>query len=251
MARKRPSKKPWIKFWTSDWTAETRKLSRAARSDWLDMCILMWEGDRRGYLSRDGKPLTHAALAKHCGCSIDDISRTFSELFCTGIASEKDGIVYSRRMVREDKISRLRSKSGRKGGISSLGKFAQAKSKQTLKQSVASSVCLLGIDSSQSLRGAPDGFQAFIAEYPATGDIADALAAWTDLAPDADLQAEISAAITRQQQSRRWIEGYIPNAAKWLRERRWLEKLPVATVKPAHKSRMDEISERFLAGETP
>lgn len=246
MPRKRPKKKPWMKFWTSDWTAETRKLSRAARSDWLDMCILMWDGDHRGYLSRDGKPLSHAALAQHCGCSVDDISRTFSELFCTGIASEKDGIVYSRRMVREEKISRIRSKSGKKG----ISKKRENLLKQNSSKSVASSVYPLGIKSSLIVGSGeqlPDGFAEFVNQYPSIGDFDAALAAWIALSPDAELQAEISAAITHNVQSRRWQEGYIPNAANWLRGRQWLTKLPPAKATD-RKSRMDEISESFIAG---
>lgn len=114
MARKRPAKKPWMKFWTAAWTADTRVLSRTARADWLDMCILMWDGDRRGYLSRDGKPISHAELARHCGCSVDDISRTFLELFSAGIASEKSGIVCCRGMVKYERRCKINKKNSNK-----------------------------------------------------------------------------------------------------------------------------------------
>lgn len=81
---------------------------------------------------------------------------------------------------------------------------------------------------------ARDGFLEFWQFYPKKSDQRDARAAWDELAPDAETQRQILEALRRAKASPQWREEngrYIPKAAKWLRERRWdnLVPLPVTS----------------------
>ena len=101
-------RKPWMKWYPRDWRAETglQLVSRAARSVWLDMLGLMHESTLIGYLLLNGKKPTPEQLARVLGDDIRDLSRWLDELASAGIYSEnEDGIIYSRRMVRDHEMA--------------------------------------------------------------------------------------------------------------------------------------------------
>ena len=77
-------------------------------------------------------------------------------------------------------------------------------------------------------------FAEFWHLYPKKSGQRDARAAWEELAPGKNTQSQILEALRRAKDSPQWREEngrYIPKAAKWLRERRWdnLVPLPVAS----------------------
>ena len=77
-------------------------------------------------------------------------------------------------------------------------------------------------------------FGEFWRLYPKKSGQRDARAAWEELAPGKNTQSQILEALRRAKASPQWREEngrYIPKAAKWLRERRWdnLVPLPVAS----------------------
>ena len=77
-------------------------------------------------------------------------------------------------------------------------------------------------------------FGEFWRLYPKKSGQRDARAAWEELAPGKNTQSQILEALCRAKASPQWREEngrYIPKAAKWLRERRWdnLVPLPVAS----------------------
>jgi biotin operon repressor len=101
------SKLPAFQFYPGDWMKDPalRSTSVAARGLWTDMLCLMFESVRRGYLQHaTGKPWTPDQLARVTGCSADEVSRLLQELEDSGVfSSTEHGVVYSRRMVREEK----------------------------------------------------------------------------------------------------------------------------------------------------
>lgn len=111
---------PFIKFFPNDWMAEPtiRVCSVAARGLWMDMLSLMHLSPRRGYLlAATGSPISPEQLARLTGCSADEVTRLLAELSSSGAYScTDDGIVYSRRMVREEGKREKCSDAGRKGG---------------------------------------------------------------------------------------------------------------------------------------
>jgi uncharacterized protein YdaU (DUF1376 family) len=113
-----PSKKlPYLTFFTSDYVRDTRILSLEARAIWMDMLCLMHDGDKRGYLSRADVALTSDQVARFCGVSPAVAQKAIDEIIGAGIASRDDkGVIYSRRIVRDEKKRKTSAAFGRKGG---------------------------------------------------------------------------------------------------------------------------------------
>jgi hypothetical protein len=64
-------------------------------------------------------------------------------------------------------------------------------------------------------------FDRWYSVYPKRVSVAQAVKAWSKLKPDDELVGKMIAAVKRQEQTRQWIEGFIPNPATWLNGRRW------------------------------
>lgn len=93
-------------FYPGDWMKdpELRSVSLAARGLWMDMLCLMFEGGRRGYLVLgNGKPVTNEKLARMTGTFEAKVIQYLEELEESGVLSrDKDGIIYSRRLIRDE-----------------------------------------------------------------------------------------------------------------------------------------------------
>ena len=74
----------------------------------------------------------------------------------------------------------------------------------------------------------PERFEQFWAVYPGvSGSRLKAVAEWDALAPDEELINEMARALGRQMRTQQWRDGIgIPHAFRWLRDRRWTDKLP-------------------------
>lgn len=113
------AKLPYFPFYTGDWMKDPnlRSVSFSARGLWTDMLCLMHEGDRRGYLTLNGSPLSLQSLARMTGGSTEEVSQILTELINSGVCSCNDhGLIYSRRMVRDEKVRQARAEGGKKGG---------------------------------------------------------------------------------------------------------------------------------------
>ena len=112
--------RPAFLFYPADWLGDpaVRAVSLAARGLWTDMLCLMHQLPRRGYLQLEsGTPVTAEQLARMTGCSTDEVSRLLQELETAGVFScTEPGVIYSRRMVREERKRQLCAEAGRKGG---------------------------------------------------------------------------------------------------------------------------------------
>lgn len=117
-------KLPAFMFYTGDWMKDPalRSCSLAARGLWIDLLCLMHESDRRGYLQHaTGKPVTQEQAARMTGCSTELVSSLLQELEDSGVFSRtKNGTVYSRRMVADEKKRAACSEAGKKGGNPTL-----------------------------------------------------------------------------------------------------------------------------------
>lgn len=121
MAKQR--KLPAMQFYTGDWMKDTnlRGVPLAAKGLWIEMLCLMHESDRRGYLQSNGKPVPQDQLARMTGCSSDEVSQCLEVLEISGVFSRtKNGIIYSRRMVRDEEVRQKSIINGRLGGNPSL-----------------------------------------------------------------------------------------------------------------------------------
>lgn len=114
-------KDPYSQWYWADWKAcpEVRACSLTARGLWLEMLALMSEADPYGHLLINGRPVTDKQLANQAGggVSVKEVGDLLEELESAGVFSRTDdGVIYSRRMVR-DKAKRDEDRAnGKRGG---------------------------------------------------------------------------------------------------------------------------------------
>ncbi len=96
-------KLPAIQFYPGDWLRDAvAGCSLAAQGLWLRLMFVGHDAEDYGYLSANGQPIPPDGLARRCGCSLDEFHRLIAELEAAGVPSRtSDGILYSRRMVRD------------------------------------------------------------------------------------------------------------------------------------------------------
>lgn len=145
-------KMPAFQFYPGDWLKDPalRAASSGARGLWIDMLCLMWEAQPRGYLQNpSGEPLTDQQIARMTGnCSLEEVRGWLAELEALGVFSRTtQGVIYCRRLVRDEYVRRVRSAAGKTGAQVRLLKQnsskrpanGQANAQQTPKQNRGSS----------------------------------------------------------------------------------------------------------------
>lgn len=135
MARIRPA----YQYYPSDEQNETtlKTASLAARGLWHEMLNFMHFAIPRGWLvTAAGKTIGPEQLARLVGESPAIVKKLLGELEDNGVFSRTDsGIIYSRRMVRDEHIMNVRAASGAKGGNPKLVKQNEKKGSSLLNQS--------------------------------------------------------------------------------------------------------------------
>jgi hypothetical protein len=113
-------KLPFMKFFPRDWMGDEalRLCSLPARGLWIDLLCLMHSSPRRGYLqTANGLPLPLEQIARMTGCSTDEVTRLLQELKDSGTCDcTEHGMIFSRRIVREESKRAKCSDAGKKGG---------------------------------------------------------------------------------------------------------------------------------------
>ena len=119
---------------------------------------------------------------------------------------------------RSNALSDSASSRGRKGGKpkanESYGKLTKAEEEEEEVEQ----------ENNNNARARADrdpGFADFWKAYPKKQGIGAAEKAWKKIKPSEQLLGAMLFAISKQKRSRQWREGYIPNPATWLNQRRW------------------------------
>lgn len=118
-------KQRWAKWFWGDWDKEPKlKLcSFAAQGVWMRMLCVAADHDPVGYVAIDGKPIPIPTLAKLIGGTVEEVEKCVNELEENGVFSrDKNDIIYSRRMVFDNKKATLARINGKLGGNPSLVK---------------------------------------------------------------------------------------------------------------------------------
>lgn len=223
---------PWMKFYPSDWRADPalRMCSLAARGLWIEMIGLMHASDRYGHLLVNGSPPNSTQLSVLAGAPSPQVPELLGELEAAGVFSRtKEGVIYSRRMTRDDKKRQTARKNGKMGGNPSLGKQRenpasdnpQDKDRDKTQKPEARS---------QSPPIAPQGaFAEFWAAYPKKVEKAGAerqfkAALKRGIPPD-----RIIAGAKRYAGSDTVQRGFVKNPTTWLNAGCWDdEELPIS-----------------------
>jgi hypothetical protein len=113
---------PWAKWDFEDWLRDTIGLSLEAAGLWSRILVLMNRSPRRGYLlTQGGKPYTLEQLASSTGCSTDKVSHLLRELEDAVVYSTTpQGVMFNRRMVRDEHKRQIGAEAGRRGGNPTL-----------------------------------------------------------------------------------------------------------------------------------
>lgn len=134
------SKLPYMQFYPGDWLSDPalRACSMAAKGLWIDLLCLMWESPERGVLrTKSGSKTDPKRVAKMLGLKPFSCQKLITELEENGVLSRtENGDIFSRRMVREEHLRRIRQEAGRKGGNPNLvNQNANQNPTKTLKYS--------------------------------------------------------------------------------------------------------------------
>jgi hypothetical protein len=113
---------PWLKFFPGDWQRDTalRSCPVAARGLWIEMLMVMHQAEPYGHLVVNGKPIQPAVLARMVGASAKEVRHWLSKLEAAGVFDREGNVIVSRRMVRDERIRRLRAEGGKLGGNPAL-----------------------------------------------------------------------------------------------------------------------------------
>ncbi|AGF74120.1 hypothetical protein BAnh1_02330 [Bartonella australis AUST/NH1] len=120
----------WIKFYPADWRSDPglRTCGLTARGLWIEMLSIMHEATPRGSMVINGVAVKSEKLAMLSGATVDEVNLALSELENAGVLSrKKNGVIYSKKMEKEENLSRKRRESGEKGGRASLCKIREKK----------------------------------------------------------------------------------------------------------------------------
>lgn len=104
----------WFPFYPSDWRGDPRlrACSAAEKGLWIDLLCIMSEAVPFGHLLVASHPPTDDELARQVGMAIRELRACLGGLERRQVFSRTvDGIIYSRRMVRDEAV-RLRRAAG-------------------------------------------------------------------------------------------------------------------------------------------
>jgi hypothetical protein len=116
-------KLPWVKFSYDDYTNDVplSRCSMGAQGLWMRMLGMMHHGEPYGHLQTMGGPIGLSELASRVGMGgklgVKMVTKWVRELDKFGVSSRtKNGVIYSRRMVRDESIRLINRQNGIMGG---------------------------------------------------------------------------------------------------------------------------------------
>lgn len=113
-------KLPSLQFYPGDWHKDlgVQSLSLEEKGAWFEMLLMMHDSDERGYLVVNGVPLSHEAIARRLGLDNQKFNQILTTMVKYGVPGvrESDGAIFSRRMVRDEELRKIRQKAGKLGG---------------------------------------------------------------------------------------------------------------------------------------
>jgi hypothetical protein len=142
-------KLPSIQLYPGDWLRdEVAGCSLAAQGLWLRMMFIAHDSERYGYLSLNGGAMPDDFIARRCALpSVTDYVTLLAELDRASVPSRTpEGIIYSRRMVRDAKarasnsLRQKRFRNKRSNGVSNASVTAMS---HRSSSSSSSSISLL------------------------------------------------------------------------------------------------------------
>jgi len=116
-------KRPAFQFYPADWRKdlELGACSYVARGIWFEMLCVMHEAQPYGFMVRDGRAIPDQAAANLVRCPLKVYRDAVRELEENGVCSRTaEGLIYSRRMVKDERLRNVRAEAGKRGGNPNL-----------------------------------------------------------------------------------------------------------------------------------
>lgn len=116
-------KRPAFQFYPADWRKdlELGACSYVARGIWFEMLCVMHEAQPYGFMVRDGRAIPDQAAANLVRAPLRVYIGAVDELEANGVLSRSaEGLIFSRRMVRDEHLRNVRSSAGKLGGNPNL-----------------------------------------------------------------------------------------------------------------------------------
>lgn len=101
------SKLPSMQFYPADWRKDpcVQVCSFKTRGIWFEMLCVMFECTPRGYFTVNGRDFSDEEAARLIGCSVEEYKESIVELTKNNVLSRDcHGIIYNRRMVKDQKV---------------------------------------------------------------------------------------------------------------------------------------------------
>lgn len=203
------TRRPAFQFYPSDWRNDPglRLCSAGARGLWIDMMCLMHEGQPYGHLTVFGRPIDDASLARLVGESPTLVRKWVKELGDNEVYSvTANGVVFSRRMVRDEEL-RERRAAGGQAGAEHGHKGAKYGSKGGRPKKEETPLCINGTgDIKPPLKPAPSTSSS---SSGSNEPIAST---------NVDVSAEADAPLTRQEVIEAWQTRMVPQGFPAIRK---------------------------------
>lgn len=255
-------KSPTLQWYPGDWRRDLalQSCSLRQRGLWAEMLWLMHDGVPYGHLATVEGPIVAPVLARMVGAPLRDVVADLAQLKAAGVYSiTPAGVIYSRRMVRDQALRERRAAFGPLGGHDHETAVAYGKrggrprkkahggfeggfenphqggvdggyTKTPPASASASAVTDTPLPPSRGASTLLLGFDQFKATYPRRENWRDAEKAWRQVGASPWLAA-ILADIRRRLDAREWEPAvkdrrrFIPMPASYLRARRWEDEV--------------------------
>jgi hypothetical protein len=198
-------------------------MSPTDKGVWIDLLCVMMMSEPYGHLSVNGVAMTDDQAARLIGTDIGTYKGSIANLAAAGIPSFTDaGMMFSRRLVRDNARFVAASEAGHKGGGNPRLKSQKPEAKSQKPEATQ--------PIKVPYKGTPIGFDLFWAAYPNKKGKQAAIKAW-ERAKNKPDHKTIIAAVERQKTWPNWTKDggqYIPNPATWLNQGRWDDQPIVA-----------------------
>jgi uncharacterized phage protein (TIGR02220 family) len=117
-------KMPAMQFYPADWRKDlaVQSLGYHDRGVWFEMLCLMHESSERGVLLLAGAPMPEEVIGRLLGLDNQTFNQTLTTLLSYGVAKRRQGdnAIFSKRMVDDERLCKIRREAGKQGGNPAL-----------------------------------------------------------------------------------------------------------------------------------
>lgn len=116
-------KLPALQFYPGDWRKDpsVRALKPIDRYVWFEILLVMHESEPRGHFVLNGEPYPLDSFARSINMKVSSVTSCVTNLIQFGVATRlENGILQSRRMVRDENTRQVRKSAGLLGGNPNL-----------------------------------------------------------------------------------------------------------------------------------